>query len=186
MKNGMGFPLVACGLLGIIGLIAMSANFYVGGAIVLLAIFGVVFSRLKLEPKRLPEVQMVIPNEKADHQAMMNLVDPLIQSVERVDRKKMGVLLYTLNQTGLDTNVPVFFGPHDHPYTVRHILEEVLRIAEREGQPVEALAKDIVAIYPKMWDAVEEAISQFTDAEEICTFVAHKAMIDVQWKFDKP
>jgi len=43
--------------------------------------------------------------------------------------------------------------------------------AEAHGRPVEALAKDIVAMYP--------------DEELAKTYIARKAMIDLQWKLDE-
>ncbi len=101
-----------------------------------------------------------------------------------MDRNKLGILRYTLHQANLDSNAPVFQTAPDKAVTVRDILVEMIDIAESYGKPIEALAKDIVAMYPKIFDNVDLALRQYPDGELAKTYIARKAMTDAGWKLD--
>jgi len=50
---------------------------------------------------------------------------------------------------------------------------------------VEALASDIVATYPRIFEDVNLALRQYPDEDLAKTYIARKAMTDLQWKLDK-
>jgi len=51
--------------------------------------------------------------------------------------------------------------------------------------PMEALASDIVATYPRIFEDVNLALRQYSDEDLAKTYSARKAMTDAKWKLDK-
>jgi hypothetical protein len=50
---------------------------------------------------------------------------------------------------------------------------------------MEALARNIVAMYSRIFEDVNLALRQYPDEELAKTYIARKAMTDLQWKLDK-
>jgi hypothetical protein len=101
-----------------------------------------------------------------------------------VDRNKLGILRYTLHQANLDSNAPVFETDDHKIITVRDILVEMIDLAEAHGRSTEALAKDIVAMYPRIFEHARLAPQQYPDEESAKIYIARKAMADIRGTMD--
>jgi len=184
MRRNLHWSVQLAVLLGLIGLFVLRVSFWLG---VLMILVGLVVPIVALQQSRKtttssPPKPKIKPIAKPERQA----VSPQRSAPARrsVDRRKLGVLRYTLHQANLDSNAPVFETGKDTAVTVSDILAEMIDIAEAHGRPVEALAKDIVAMYPRIFDNVNLALRQYPDEELAKTYIARKAMTDLKWKLD--
>ena len=102
-----------------------------------------------------------------------------------VDRQKLGVLRYTLHQANLDSNAPVFETDDHKIVAVHDILVEMIDIAGAHGRSVDELARDIVAMYPRIFTHAALALRQYPDEELAKAYIARKAMSDLHWEIDE-
>lgn len=123
------------------------------------------------------------PVIKKERKAMPPVRSPG-SSRRNVDRNKLGILRYTLHQANLDSNAPVFETGDHKIITVRDILVEMIDLAEAHGRSIEALARDIVAMYPRIFEHADLAFRQYPDEEAAKTYIARKAMADVRGTMD--
>ncbi len=186
MRRNIHWSVQLAILLGLVGLFVTSISFWVGVAMILVGLaVPIVALRqsnrqpVRSLPRRGPDTKREVA---APERREAVLVSPPPHSV---DRNKLGILRYTLHQANLDSSVPVFETGPGKAVTVRDILVEMIDIAESYGKPVEALARDIVAMYPKIFDNVDLALRQYPDPALAKTYIARKAMTDAGWKLDK-
>jgi hypothetical protein len=164
-------------LLGLAGLFVISKLLWLGVFMVLL---GVVVPIVALWLSRQAASSAPGPAIHKERKAA-----PTISAPHRnVDRNKLGVLRYTLHQANLDSNAPVFETGDHKIITVRDILVEMIDIAEAHDRPIGALAKDIVAMYPRIFENAKLALRQYPDEELAKTYIARKAMTDIQGKLE--
>lgn len=187
MRRDLHWSVQLAVLLGLIGLFVLRVSFWLG---VLMILVGLVVPIVALQQSRKtitsslpkPKTKAIVKTERKAVSPQRPAPAPAHRSV---DRRKLGVLRYTLHQANLDSNAPVFETGENTAVTVSDILAEMIDIAETYGRPVEALAKDIVAMYPRIFDNVNLALRQYPDEELAKTYIARKAMTDLQWKLDK-
>ncbi len=185
MRRNVHWSVQLAILLGLVGLFVASISLWLG---VLMILVGLAVPIVALRQSRQPAASL--PRRKPDTERK-NVVSerkaavPVSPPPRSVDRNKLGVLRYTLHQANLDSNASVFETGPGEAVTVRDILVEMLDIAESYGKPVEALAKDIVAMYPKIFDNVALALRQYPDPALAKTYIARKAMTDAGWKLDR-
>lgn len=159
-------------LLGLVGLFVMSLSFGLG---VVLVLIGLVVPVVVLwQSKRTAPATQEPRINKARKTAV-----PSGSPQHQVDRNKLGMLRYTLHRAGLDSNAPVFETRDHKVVTVRDILVEMIDIADAQGRPVEELAGDIVAIYPRIFENVDAALQQSADEASAKAYIARKAMADL-------
>ncbi len=177
MRRNLHWSVQLAILLGLVGLFVTSISFWLGVAMILV---GLAVPVVALRQSR----QLVRSLHRHKPGAERKPAVPVSPPSHSVDRNKLGILRYTLHQANLDSNAPVFEAAPDKAVTVRDILVEMIDIAESYGKPIEALAKDIVAMYPKIFDNVDLALRQYPDGELAKTCIARKAMTDAGWKLD--
>ncbi len=177
MRRNVHWSVQLAVLLGLIGLFVTSLSFWLG---VLMILVGLAVPIVALRQSR--GAVRSLPRHKPG--AERKPAVPVSPPPHSVDRNKLGILRYTLHQANLDSNAPVFETAPDKAVTVRDILLEMIDIAESYGKPIEALAKDIVAMYPRIFDNVDLALRQYPDGELAKTYIARKAMTDAGWKLD--
>jgi hypothetical protein len=167
-------PLMAASVIGIIGLMTMSANFWVGGAITCLAIVFAAFSALNKKPNQPVFMEMVIPNEQADARAMDHFLE------DKPDRDQVNRLMYILGQAGLDPRAVILADDNGAPVLkVKDLLVEMVRIAGDKGT-YDALQMDITNIYGRIEPNIGSALEQFRELDVIKTYLARKAMVDIE------
>lgn len=159
-------------LLGLIGLFVMSLSFWVGAVLVLI---GLVVPMVVLWRSR--NTAPVTPRPKINKARKTTVSSGSPQ--RQVDRNKLGVLRYTLHQAGLDSNAPVFETGDYKIITVRDVLVEMIDVAEAQGRSVEELARDIVAMYPRIFENVDLALQQYSDEESAKAYIARRTMTDL-------
>ncbi len=177
MRRNLHWSVQLAILLGLVGLFVASISFWLGVAMILV---GLAVPVVALRQSR--GAVHSLPRHKPGTERRAAV--PVSPPPHGVDRNKLGILRYTLHQANLDSNAPVFETAPDKSVTVRDILVEMIDIAESYGKPIEALAKDIVAMYPKIFDNVDLALRQYPDGELAKTYIARKTMTDAGWKLD--
>ena len=178
MRRNLHWSVQLAVLLGFIGLFVMSLSFWLGAMMILVGL-AVPIVALRQSKQAAPSTSK--PKTGKEPRTAF----PANSPHRKVDRNKLGVLRYTLHQANLDSNASVFETGENKAVTVRDILVEMIDIADAHGRPVEALAKDIVAMYPRIFDNASLALRQYPDEELAKTYIARKAMTDVQWKLDQ-
>lgn len=184
MRRNLHWSVQLAVLLGLIGLFVTQVSFWLG---VLMILVGLAVPVLALQQTRkntspAPSKPKTIfrPERKtASPQA------PARPAHRSVDRRKLGVLRFTLHRAGLDSNAPVFHTSEDKAVTVSDILVEMIAIADTLGRPVEELAVDIATIYPRIFDHAPLALRQYPDEELAKAYIARKAMAALGWKLEK-
>ncbi len=177
MRRNVHWSVQLAILLGLVGLFVASLSFWLGVAMILV---GLAVPIVALRQSRQPVRSLPRRKPGTERRAAV----PVSPPPHSVDRNKLGILRYTLHQANLDSSAPVFQTAPDKAVTVRDILVEMIDIAESYGKPIEALARDIVAMYPKIFDNVDLALRQYPDGELAKTYIARKAMTDAGWKLD--
>ncbi len=160
-------------LLGLIGLFVTQVSFWLGALMILI---GLVVPIVVLRQSRMIASSPSKP--KSTFKTQRQTVLPERPAHRSVDRRKLGVLRYTLHQANLDSNAPVFHTGEDQAVTVSDILVEMILIADAQGKPIEDLARDIVAMYPRIFSHAPLALRQYPDEELAKTYIARKAMTD--------
>ncbi|MGB8982136.1 MAG: hypothetical protein WCC12_09685 [Anaerolineales bacterium] len=178
MSRNMHWSVQLAVLLGLIGLFVTSLSPWLG---VLLILVGLVVPVVVLRQAKKPRPSTPRPKISQEPRD----VSPRSLPARRVDRDKLGVLRYTLHQANLDSNAPLFQAGGGKPVTVRDILLEMIDIADALGRPIEALARDIVALYPHIFDHIDDALRRYSDADSAKTYIARKAMTDRGWRLDE-
>ncbi|HSB02866.1 MAG TPA: hypothetical protein VLE49_19615 [Anaerolineales bacterium] len=178
MRRNLHWSVQLAVLLGLMGLFVMSLSLWLG---ILMILVGLIVPIVALRQSRQPARSM--PKPQANQ--VRTTAFPGSPPHRQVDRNKLGVLRYTLHQANLDSNAPVFHISEGKAVTVRDILVEMIAIADAHGRSIEELAKDIVAMYPRIFDNVNLALRQYPDEELAKTYIAHKAMTGAGWKLDQ-
>ncbi len=168
-------------LLELAGLIVTRSSLWLGIAIILIGLV-VPLAALLLSRKAAPPIQKLKESKVRTERAPAASHEPIRH---QVDRQKLGLLRYTLHQANLDSNATVFETDDHKIVTVRDILVEMIDIAETYDRSVDELAKDIVAMYPKIFDNAPLALRQYPDEELAKTYIARKVMTDAHWKLGK-
>jgi len=180
-------------LMGLIGLFVTSLSPWLG---VLLILVGLVVPVVVLRQAKSPRPSAPRPERsqskrttsftpRSERKKEPSPVIPVSPPPRSVDRNKLGVLRYTLHQANLDSNAPLFQAGEGKPITVRDILLEMIDIADALGRPIEALARDIVALYPRIFDHIDDALRRYSDETSAKTYIARKTMTDRGWRLDE-
>jgi hypothetical protein len=191
MRRNLHWSVQLAVLLGLIGLFVTQVSFWLG---VLMILVGLAVPILALrqagrgdgsfpslrfgDALRRPRPSPA----KTDRKAASPQQGPAHRSI---DRRKLGVLRFTLHQAGLDSNAPVFHTSEDRAVTVSDILVEMIAITDALGRPIEELAVDIATIYPRIFDHAPLALRQYPDENLAKAYIARKAMSALGWKLDK-
>lgn len=180
MRRNLHWSVQLALLLGLVGLFVMSVSFWLGALMVLVglvvAIVALQGSRKTAPPSSNPQPVLKPERRTVSSQAPA--------PARPVDRRKLGVLRYILHQANLDSHAPVWKTGEQRAITVSDILAEMIDIAETHGRSVEELARDIVEMYPRIFDHARLAFRQYPDEKLAKTYIARKAMTDAGWKLN--
>jgi hypothetical protein len=188
MRRNLHWSVQLAVLLGLIGLFVVRVSFWLG---VLMILIGLVVPIVALQQSRRPGGQVSARSSRSSAKPRMAVkagreAAPAQGTAHRsVDRRKLGVLRFTLHQAGLDSNAPVFHTSEDKVVRVSDILVEMIAIADALGRPIEELALDLPTIYPRIFDDAALALRQYPDEELAKTYIARKAMKGLGWKLDE-
>ncbi len=177
MRKNLHWSVQLAGVLALIGVLVLKLSFWLGASLILV---GLAVSIVALRQSR----KTTLRAQKPKSGAVRATAAPEEPVHHTIDHQKLGLLRYTLHQANLDSHASVFETDEHKVVTVSDILVEMIDIAETYGRSVEELAKDIVAIYPKIFDNVPLALRQYPDEALAKTYIARKAMTDVHWKLD--
>ncbi len=185
MRRNLHWSVYLFMLLGMTGVFVMSLLPWLGVLMILFGLAVPIVVLLRSRKKFALPVQRSVSRTARTAQmdrAARTTAAPEEPVYHRVDRKKLGVLRYTLHQANLDSNATVFETKDHKIATVSDILVEMIDIAETYGRSVEELAKDILAMYPKIFDNAALALRQYPDEALAKTYIARKAMTDAGWR----
>ncbi len=180
MRKNLHWSVQLAGVLALIGVLVLKLSFWLGASLILAGLVGLAVSIVTLRQSQKTTLRAQNPKSRAVRTAAA-LEEPV---QHKVDRQKLGMLRYTLHQANLDSHASVFETDEHKTVTVSDILVEMIDIAETYGRSVEELAKDIVAIYPKIFDNAILALRQYPDEALAKTYIARKSMTDAHWKLD--
>ncbi len=167
-------------LVGLVGLFVMGYSFWPGAFMILVGLAIPIVALLLRSRKT------ALPIQKPGERPVRTAAAPEERlPSHKVDHQKLGVLRYTLHQANLDSNATVFETEDHKIVRVSDILVEMIDIAETYGRSVDELARDIVTMYPKIFDNATLALRQYPDERLAKTYIARKAMTDAHWKLDR-
>jgi hypothetical protein len=196
MRRNLHWSVQLAVLLGLIGLFVTQVSFWLGVLMILvgLAVPILAFQQSRTKSGSSPSLpfgdllRRSAPSSakpkaviKTNRKAASPQPGPAHRSI---DRRKLGVLRFTLHQAGLDSNAPVFHTSEDKAVTVSDILVEMIAISDSLGRPIEELAVDIATIYPRIFDHTPLALRQYPDEDLAKAYIARKAMTGLGWKLD--
>ncbi len=177
MRKNLHWSVQLAVLVGLVGLFVIRLSLWLGVFMILAGLIVPILALLRSRKTNLPA-------QKPKSRAVRATAAPEEPVYHKVDRQKLGVLRYTLHQANLDSNATVFETDDHKVVRVSDILVEMIDIAETYGRSVDELAKDIVAMYPKIFDNATLAFRQYPDETLAKTYIARKAMTDARWKLD--
>jgi hypothetical protein len=182
MRRNLHWSVKLAVLLGLSGVFVTQVSFWLG---VLMILIGLVVPVLALRGGGLtiPAPRRSKAIVEPEHKPAF-AVHPK-QAHHGVDRRKLGVLRYTLHQANLDSHAPVFRKGEETAVVVSDILVEMIALVEAHGRSVDELARDVVQMYPRIFENAELAFRQYPDEELAKSYIARKTLTDAQWTLDE-
>jgi hypothetical protein len=182
MRRNLHWSVQLAVLLGLIGLFVTQVSFWLG---VLMILVALVVPVLALRGFKIKTPSPPRPKPVRIRRTERTTAPPERPTGRSVDRRKLGVLRYTLHQANLDSHAPVFHKGGETTITVSDILVEMIALAEAHGRSVDELAQDIVQMYPRIFENAGMAFRQYPDEELAKSYIARKTLTDAQWKLDE-